>query len=100
MSKQSDNTILPPTNQPQIPNLMEDQHSVQSDRNESIFEFQLLEEFIGPVDEDNILTKSEGAIIDKPTFYSAHSFRDIQDLVSQCCKSLEIGGRAFKRQLA
>ena len=100
MSEQSDNIVLPPTDQPQIINLPEDQDSIQSDRNESVYEFQPLGEFLGPVDEDDILTEFEGAMVDKPTFYSPHSFRDNQDLVSRRFKGLEIGGRALRRNIA
>ena len=100
MSEQSDNIVLPPTDQPQIINLPEDQDSIQSDRNESVYEFQPLGEFLGPVDEDDILTEFEGAMVDKPTFYSPHSFCDNQDLVSRRFKGLEIGGRALRRHIA
>ena len=77
MSEQSqtDNVPLPSTDQLQVFDTPEDQNSNQSDRNDSVFDFQPLEEFLGPVNEDDILTEPEGAIIDKPTFYSPHSFR-------------------------
>ena len=76
-----------------------DQDSNPSDQNNSVFNFQSLEEFSGPVDEDDILTDPKKAIVDKPTFYSAHSFCDNQDLISRQYRALEIDGRTFDRQL-
>ena len=100
MTERSDNIILPATtDQPQTSNMPDDQDSNPSDQNNSVFDFQPLEEFLGPVDEDDILTDPEKAIVDKPTFYSAHSFRDNQDLISRRYKALEIGGKTFNRQL-
>ena len=101
MSEQSqtDNIPLPSTDQQQVFSTPEDRDSVQSDRNDSIFDFQPLEEFLGPVSEDDILTEAEGAMIDKPTFYSPHSFRNNQDLLSRRCKALELGSRTLRRQL-
>lgn len=103
MTKQSDIALSPSTNQsqnqPLVSNVPEDQDLNQSDCNDLVFEFQPLEEFLDPVNEDNILTESKGASINKPTFYSPHSFRDNQELITQCCRALELGGRAFKRQL-
>jgi len=101
MSVQSDNILQSPTDQPQIPNVPEDLDSnlYRSNCDNSIFELQSLEEFLGPVDEEDVLTEFEGAMVDKPTFYCPHSFRDNQDLMSRRSKGLEIGGKAFKRQL-
>ena len=78
MSVQSDHILQSPTDQPQIPNVPEDQDSNfnQSDHDDSVFELQPLEEFLGAVDEEDVLTESEGAMINKPTFYSPHSFRN------------------------
>lgn len=78
MSVQSDHILQSPTDQPQIPNVPEDQNSNpnQSKHDDSVFELQLLEEFLGAVDEEDVLTEFEGAMIDKPTFYSPHSFHD------------------------
>ena len=85
MSKQSqsDNILLPSTDQQQVFDTLEDQDSVQSDRNDSVFDFQPLEDFLGSVHEEDVLTEAEGAIVDKPTFYSPHSFRKNQDLISR-----------------
>lgn len=78
MSVQSDHILQSPTDQPQIPNVPEDQdlNSNQSDHDDSVFELQPLEEFLGAVGEEDVLTKFEGTMIDKSTFYSPHSFRD------------------------
>ena len=77
----------------------EDPQSIQSDQNNSIFDFQPLEDILGPVSKDDVLTEIEGAMIDKPTFYSPHSFHHNQDLVSQPCKALELGNKTLKQQL-
>jgi len=64
-----------------------------------VFDFQPLEEFVGPVDEDDVLTDPEGAMVNKLTFYSPHSFCNNQDLMSRQYKALEIGGKTFNWQL-
>ena len=96
MTERADNIILPnTTDQPQTSNIPDNQDSNPSDQNNSVFNFQPLEEFLGPVDEDDVLTDPEKAIVDKPTFYSAHSFCDNHDLVSRQYKVLELGGKMF-----
>jgi len=76
-----DNVALP-TDQSNIISTPEDQHSNLSDRNDSTFNFQPLETFLGPVNKDDVLTEPEAAMVDNPIFYSSHNFRDNQDLMT------------------
>ena len=99
MSEVTDN-VAPPTDQPNVTNTPDELDTNQSDHENSTFDFQPLETFQGPVNEEDVLTESEGAMVDNPVFYSSHSFRNNQDLMTRRAKALELGGRSFKRQLA
>lgn len=99
MSEVTDN-VAPPTDQPNVTNTPDELDTNQSDHENSTFDFQPLETFQGPVNEEDVLMESEGAMVDNPVFYSSHSFRNNQDLMTRRAKALELGGRSFKRQLA
>jgi len=99
MSEPFDN-VAPPTDQSNIISTPEDQRSNSSDQNDSTFDFQLLKRFLGPVGKDDILTEPEGAMVDNPIFYSSQTFRDNQDLMTRRTDALELGSKAFKRQLS
>jgi len=98
MSEVTDN-VVPLTDKPKVTCTPDELDLNQSDNENSTFDFQPLRTFQGPVNEEDVLMESEGTMVDNPVFYSLHSFRDNQDLMTQRAKALELGGKSFKKQL-